>query len=227
MKKATLILAGSFFLLLACKKSSDGDKKPAPGFFPSKSGNTWSYEFKNNLTSTNTNFTLTASASDTTISGTAFRVFVRSTGVHEYYAQTGSLYEQFAFFDALAQSFRLPYLRDDLPKGGTWQQDVPAVLPGIPTPVNVRFVNTISDKNVSHTVLGKTYQEVIMVSTTIPPITIPGLPLPISPVADIKNYFAKGVGRIYGKTKITISIPTMAPVSVDEETLLKSHSVTQ
>jgi hypothetical protein len=56
-------------------------------------------------------------------------------------------------------------------------------------------------------------------------ITIPGLPVAITPVTDINTYYAAGVGRIYNRSKVNIVIPTQPTINTDDETSLRTYTI--
>jgi hypothetical protein len=67
----------------------------------------------------------------------------------------------------------------------------------------------------------------MQIKSTIGPLTIPGVPLPITPVSDITSYYSNNVGRVYTRSKVNITIPTVPAINIDEETTLKSRNIVQ
>lgn len=90
---------------------------------------------------------------------------------------------------APADPVKTVYLRDDLPRGGSWIEQLPLTIPGVGDLLLV-MQYTIVEKGTNKTVLGKEYSDVIGVQmdVSMPPL-IPAQVLSTS-------FYAKGVGLI-------------------------------
>jgi len=118
----------------------------------------------------------------------------------------------------------LLYLKDNLSAGSSWEQNVTITIPVVGS-TTVKLTNTVQASNISHTVNGKAYNKVIHIKTVMGNITIPGLPVAITPVTDINTYYAAGVGRIYNRSKVNIVIPTQPTINTDDETSLRTYTI--
>ncbi len=224
MKKYLVILAAMPLLAADCNKETE-PAPPAASFLPVTTNSTWTYDTKNNITSATGSYTLKVTGKDSVIGTKTYKVFSNTGGGNEYYAQIGREYFQYAVFAATNQKVELLYLKDNLNAGLSWDQTISITVVGLPTTLTGVLTNKIEEKGISYTVGGKTYSNVIKVKTTIGAITIPGLPTAITPVTDIYSYYAAGVGRIYTRTKINITIPSVTPINVDDEITLKSYTI--
>jgi hypothetical protein len=224
MKKYLLILAALPLIAADCNKETE-PVAPAVSFMPTTTNSTWTYDTKNVITSASGSFTLKVIGKDSSISGKTYSVLSNTAGGNEYYAKIGSDYYQYANFAAANQKLELLYLKDNVNAGLSWDQTISITVPGLPTTLTGTLTNKIEEKGISYTVGGKTYTNVIRVKSSIGPVTIPGVPIPITPVTDINSYYAAGVGRIYTRTKISITIPSVTPFNSDDEVTLKSYTI--
>jgi len=223
MKNALLLLLTLPLLAAQCNKETT----PAPtmsDFQPAKAGSTWTYDTKNNISSATGSFTLTATSKDSSFNGRTYRVVSSTAGANVYFAKSGSDYYQLANFEALNQQLELLYLKDNLSAGASWEQNVTITIPAVGS-TTVKLTNTVQASNISYTVNGKAYEKVIHIKTVMGNITIPGLPLAITPVTDINTYYAAGIGRIYNRSKVNIVIPTQPTINTDDETSLRTYTI--
>lgn len=207
-----------------CNKEVD-PIAPSVSFLPITTNSTWTYDSKNNITAATGSFTIKVTGKDSSIAGKTYKVFSNTAGANEYYAKSASDYYQYTNFAVANQQLELLYLKDNVNAGLSWDQTISITVPGLPTTLTGTLTNKIEEKGISYTVGGKTYTNVIRVKSSIGPVTIPGVPIPITPVTDINSYYAAGVGRIYTRTKISITIPTVTPFNSDDEVTLKSYTI--
>lgn len=222
MKIAGTAILALLILGISCKKKdSSNPETPAEKYMNLSAGNTWTYETVNNLTSLTTSNTVTSSSRDTSIAGKNYHVFTNSSGaVNDYYNITGNDYYTFRNLVALgSSSVEHIYLKDNTTAGTSWSQTITiAPFSGVPTTVPLTITNTIAEKNISRTVNGKTYTNVIHISTTLSSASLPAGSL----TTDIHSYYAPKYGLIESKTKITTTLLTGS--NVDQNSILKTAS---
>lgn len=212
-----------FLVAIACKKKTT-PPADTQNFAPGGPGSTWTYDTRNITTSTSGSFVLTKTSLDTLVNGKRYRVYNNNNGPSAYFAQVGNEYFQFTTFVGTDQKLELLYLKNNLSVGDTWEQNISITLAGIGT-ISTKLTNRVEEKGISYTVGSKTFSDVIRIKTTVGTISLPGIPLPITPVSEINTYYANNVGRIFNKSKINITIPTVAPFNVDEETSLRNYTI--
>lgn len=220
MKIARLAFLTVLTLGFSCKKKdSNTPETPAEKYMNLSSGNTWTYETVNNLTVTTTSNTATSTNKDTSIAGKSYHVFTNSSGAaNDYYNITGNDYYTFRNLVAFgSSSVEHIYLKDNATAGTSWSQTITiAPFSGVPTTVPLTITNTIAEKNTSRTVNGKTYNNVIHISTSLSSASLPAGSL----TTDIQSYYAPKYGLIESKTKITTTLLTGS--NVDQNTILKA-----
>jgi hypothetical protein len=209
----------------ACKKET-GTGGNTTTFLPGKAGSAWTYESKNFINSTTGTFVMTKTSKDTSINGRSYGVYNISGGNNAYFYQSGSDYYQFTTFAGTTSQVELLYLKANVNSGLSWDQDVTIAIPGIGN-ITAKVTSKVEAKGISYSVGGKNYTDVTQIKTTIGSLTIPGLPIAITPISDISSYYSAGVGRIYSRSKVNITIPTVPPINVDDETTLKNHNIVQ
>ncbi|HSR40477.1 MAG TPA: hypothetical protein VLL95_16325 [Phnomibacter sp.] len=212
-------------LLGSCKKETGGSGN-ASTFLPGNANSTWSYESKNFVNSTTGAFVMTKTSKDTVINGRTYKVYTISGGGNAYYLQSGSDYYQFSTFAGTTSKVELLYLKSNAASGATWDQDITIAIAGVGS-VTAKLTSRVEAKGISYSVGGNAYSDVTQIKSTIGPLTIPGVPVPITLVSDITSYYANNVGRIYTRSKVNITIPTVPAINIDEETTLKSHNIVQ
>jgi hypothetical protein len=214
---AILILSGC-----DCNKTVTPPPVPAT-FLPVTAGSSWTYSTQTYapVPSTGT-FILKATAKDTLISSKTYKVFTNSSADNEYYNVTGTDYFQLGNLAALNQRLELLYLKDAA-VGTAWTETKTINFPGVPTPINVPLNYSVINKGISYVVGAKTFTDVTHVKITIGTLTVMGFP--ITPVSDFNYYYARGIGRIYARTKLTISVP-LAGININNDDELKLTSYT-
>ena len=223
MKKNIARLLVILMVAIACKKKADPPAN-TQNFAPGKPGSTWTYDTRNIVTATSGSFTLTKTSRDTVVSGRTYNVYANNNGPNAYLSLVGNEYFQYAAFAGTDQKVEILYLKNNLAVGAAWEQNVSITVAGIGT-ISTKLMNRVEEKGISYTVGSRTFTDVIRVKTTLGPISLPGIPLPITPTSEINNYYANSIGRIFNKTKISITIPTAPPIAVDEETSIKNYTI--
>ena len=192
---------------------------------PNTANSTWNYSTKSYAPIPATgSYTLKATNKDTTINSKTYRVYTNSGGPNDYYAQVGTDYYQLGNIGALAgQRVELLYLKDAA-AGTNWSETQMAMIPGIPTAVSVPVNYQIAAKGFDTTISGTTHKDVTRVKITLGAISVSGFP--IVPVTDLTFYYARGVGRIYSRTKIAVSVPLVGiNLNMDDELTLTSYTI--
>ena len=170
MKKYILsLLAATTLLFSACKK--DNNNKPGDNvsgaYQPFTTGSTWSYR---NETEAVPGLASAAVADiDTTVNtmtdatkvynGKTFHKLSLVTGTETestYFSLTDNIYYNHSFNEDADAELELPYLNEQKDVNGTWV--TPLVLEGAP---ESQLLGTIIEKNITKTILGKTYNNVI------------------------------------------------------------------
>jgi hypothetical protein len=221
MKK---VLFGCFYLVLinvSCKKNSptgDGNNS----YMTTAPGTTWNYESIDNSAVTTSNYTLTSTSSDSTINARLYHIFT-NTGSNgssaEYYNVSGSDYYQYASLSTPLPLSELKYLVDNIPSGTSWTEPL-AFTQTIAGAVTINFSAivkyTIEEKGSTVSVGGKTYNDVIKVSTEITNPTInSSLPVPITiePITQsIHAYFARKYGLVKRDFQLKVDINAVGTV---------------
>lgn len=150
------LIASSVFLFTQCKKN---DAPPATvNYSPLTVGSTWTYNFTENASAANT-YTLTVTNNDTTINAKQYKVLTSSDGTeNRYFTKIDSNYYRFASFADIG-SFEELYLKDNIAVNGTWTDSKTISFQGFPVPLNLTY--TVKEKGISHSVLAKSYTDVI------------------------------------------------------------------
>lgn len=207
MKTKLVILAFIPIFFISCKKDEGSNTPPpeAKAYMNNTPGSSWTYKVADSSTGTwkDSEFTLTSTARDTSINSRIYHIYSYSYGGSQYLNQSGSDYYEYDSIPAGdGQMFERLYLKSNLPAGGTWSQQVNLSLEvsGIPLTVPLKVSNTIGGKDMSRTVNGVAYDDVIQVNTTISSSSLP----PGAIVSDIKTYYAKDYGLIENSSIITI-----------------------
>ncbi|MES2777719.1 MAG: hypothetical protein V4722_26305 [Bacteroidota bacterium] len=213
----------TILILSGCKCKSDDPIVTPATFMPVTAGSSWTYSTQTYLPVPSTgSYTLKATAKDSTISGKTYKVFSNSSADNEYYNITGTDYFQLGNLAAVNQRLELLYLKEAA-VGITWTETKTINFPGVPTPISVPLNYSITEAGISYTVGAKTFSDVTHVKITLGTVTVMGFP--ITPVSDFNYYYARGVGRIYARTKLTISVP-IAGININNDDELKLTSYT-
>lgn len=224
MKK--LIIASLFgsFGLFSCQKEGSTPVVPPANYMSFTANSTWNYESTDNIAKDSVAYTLLSTNTDSTINGKVYHVFTKTNNPNQYYNLTGNDYYTFQNLPATTgtKSLETVYLKDNVAVNGTWQQSYTVSASGLPLTINL--VNTIAEKNTTLVVNGVTYTDVIHVTTALS-ANVSGFPIPAGAiVTDIQTYFAKKVGMILSKNKISINYGGNVN-DIDQTTYLKSASI--
>jgi hypothetical protein len=212
--------------MVGCNKEVDNPTNPAlVTYTPNTANSTWNYNYVSYAPNTTTgSYVVKATNKDTTINGKTYRVFTNSDGPNDYYAQVGTDYYQFTRIAALGtQAVELLFLKD-VAVGTTWSETQTVTFSGFPAPITVPVNYQVIKKDYDTTISGKTYKGVTHIKTTLGNLSVSGFP--ITPVSDISNLYARGVGRLYSRTKINILVPlTGTNINVDTEVTLANYTI--
>jgi hypothetical protein len=221
MKQLLFGTLASALLFTACKKSKDDNTAPADKFMSTSAGSTWNYAYvDNNNAANNYDYTRTSTTTDTSINAKSYHKYSLSTGGSEYYAISGSDYYTYAALPAQLGGTNVEnlYLKDNAPAGTNWSQVFNIDYMSIPLAVTAN--NTIAEKGISRIVNGTTYNNVIKVTTTLTPPSIPG----VTVTTNLTYYYAPKVGLI--EDHIVAHIEGLgAPTDVDTKTTLTSANI--
>lgn len=224
MKNFFRALTGLVLLLAACKKdNSSGGGTTAVSYQPATAGSTWNYETTNNLNSTKSTYTLTATSGDSSINGKTYKIFSNTAGTNDYYYSSGTDYYQFGGIAGITGNTELLYLKSSQAAGAGWSETKDVSIPGIGN-ANVKLSYTFVEKIASMAVEGVTFTDVLHVKVELSNITVSGIPLPVSS-QDLHFYYAPNVGRIKSQIRLTITPPIGSPIVVDNETNLKTYTI--
>ncbi len=224
MKKVICCAVICGFLFFSCSKSDDTPEPEIVKYMSLTTGSKWTYDVTTNPGTpgaTTVADTVTCTATDTTVeAGTAnqriYRIFKHSNGnTSDYYNITGNDYYRFQVLPLDDLKIQDLYLKDNAAAGTSWSQTVSVNVPGIPTPVPVTVTNTLTAKDLTKTVNGTVYNNVIQITTTITSSSLPAGTI----VTDIRSYYAPKVGLIEGDYKVEVAL---AAIEVNNQTLLKT-----
>jgi len=219
-----LIAICTIITLSGCNCKKDTPVVTPASFMPLTTGSSWTYATQTYQPAPATgSYTIKATAKDSTISSKTYKVFTNTSGANEYYNVTGTDYYQLGNLAALNQSIELLYLKDAA-VGTSWTETKTITFPGVPTPINVPLNCSVTETGISYTVGAKTFTDVTHVKITMGTLTVMGFS--VTPVSDFNYYYARGIGRIYARTKLTISVP-LAGVNInnDDEVKLTSYTI--
>lgn len=204
----------------ACDKDNSDDNQNTVSYQPTTTGSTWQYESENKLTSTETEYTLTATDKDTSVGGKSYNVFTNSGGANEYYYSSGNDYYQFGGIAGITGNTELLYLKAT---GSAWDETKTVNIPGLGD-ASVKLNYTLVETIPSMTVAGTAYTNVLHVKVELSNISVSGLPITVAS-QDLHFYYAPNVGRIKSQIKLTLTPPLGGPITVDQETNLKSATI--
>ncbi|MBC7423430.1 MAG: hypothetical protein H7334_08275 [Ferruginibacter sp.] len=227
MKKILLAFLAISIAIISCKKDkSIPASATTDNYMPFTANSTWQYKTVNNLMVNNDSviYTVTSSNRDSTINSKIYHVLTTTNGPNQYRNITGNDYYTFqALPQALGGSaVETIYLKDNIAANGNWSQLYNITASGLPVTINL--LNTIAEKGISRTVNGIAYTDVIHVTTTLS-VSLLGSPLPTGAViTDIQNYYAKKVGMIESKNKISINF-TGITNNIDQLTTLQKADI--
>jgi hypothetical protein len=227
MKNALLSVFALSIISLSCKKDSNpAPVTPVDKYMTFSSGSIWNFQKVSNPSSASpvtTNYSLTSSNKDTTISSRQYHVFTPNNGgPNEYYYNNGNDYYTYRTLPAgFGSDFvEILYLKDNAAVGTQWSQTYPITYSG--TPLNVTLNNKIEERGLTKTVNGKDYTDVIRVSTNI---TVTGIPFAYTLTNDINYYYAPKYGSIDEETKINLVITGFPASNFEEQRKLMSATL--
>lgn len=227
MKKVIFCAAISGFLFFSCSKSDDSPTPEIVKYMSLTAGSKWTYDVTTNPGTpgaTTVADTVTCTATDTTVeAGTAnqriYRIMKHSNGnTSDYYNITGNDYYRFQVLPLDNLKIQDLYLKDNAAVGVSWGQTVPVNVPGFPAPIPITVTNTVTSKDLTKTVNGIEYKNVILITTTITSSSLPAGTI----VTDIRSYYAPKVGLIEGDYKVVVAL---AAIDVNNQTLLKTAEI--
>jgi len=189
MKTKLLSVLSAFVLVMAaCQKEHSDDTTnngSTTDYQPTTAGSTWQYS-----STSQGNYTETATGTDTTISGQQFSAIDNSVSGRRYVNKNNGTYTSYGRFPQLDTTLQLTYLKDAA-AGTSWEDDKIYTINSFPVPIKVTY--TIASRDNDKTVNNITYKNVIAVNTTI------SANIPLTGevnVAQAQQFYAKGVGLI-------------------------------
>lgn len=227
MKKILLVFFVLTVGIICCKKDKSTPVVSTTDNYISITANSiWQYKTVNNSIVNNDSvlYTVTSTNMDSNINSKIYHVLTSTNGPNQYRNLTGNDYYTFqALPEALGgNTVETIYLKDNIAANGSWSQLYNITVSGLPVIINL--INTVVEKGISRTVNGIAYTDVIHVTTTLS-ISFFGSPLPIGAViTDIQNYYAKKVGMIESKNKISINFSGIIN-NIDQLTTLKKATI--
>ncbi len=193
----------SCFGMLSCSKNNNTTPAAADNYMNMRYGSVWNYEVLNNTPPPSTSlYSLNSTSRDSTINAKSYHVFVNTpSGGSEYYFVTGTDYYTYQSLPAALGGTKVEnlYLKAGATVNSSWSQTYNISYNSLPLAVTA--LNKIEEKGISRTVNGKTYNNVIHVSTTL---SVAGVP-PASLVTDIHYYYAPNYGLIESSSKISLN----------------------
>lgn len=225
MKIKCSLLFVIILISVSCKKNGDNSTPLSQSdiYYNTTAGSTWDYHvIDNSGTSIATDYTVTSTSRDSSISGKSYHVFNNSAGGNQYLNLSGHDYYQFDSLPAglgAAVIDRL-YLKDNAGAGNSWGQDLNITIPGFPLQVPFTITNNIMEKDITRTVSGNSYSNVIRVSTTITSSLIPAASL----VTNINSYYAPKYGLIENSSIVHLDFAGMIQ-DLDTQTTLVSATL--
>jgi hypothetical protein len=166
-------------------------------YFPTTSNSKWVY---NNLAPAGVDYedsTLSAGTS-ITIGGLSYREFDNDV-FGSVYRKEGGVYYRYGYIDYIGEidtsdtEADIPFLKDNVARGTSWESAV-----GVGTddkkPVQYKMKFTVAEKDVSRTVLGKTYNNVIIIKEELMLDRKDGAGYKV--IAENTASYAKGIGLI-------------------------------
>jgi hypothetical protein len=227
MKYALLSIFALSLVSLSCKK----DSTPAPvipvdKYMTFTTGSSWNFEKVSNPSSASpvtTNYSITSSSRDTAINTKQYHVFSNNNGgANEYFYNNGNDYYTYRTLPSgLGSEYvEILYLKDNAAVNTQWAQTYPITYLGVP--LNIILTNKIEERDLTKTVNGKDYTNVVRVSTNI---TVTGIPFPYTLTDEINYYYAPKYGVIKEETKINLTVTGFPASNFEEEKKLMSATL--
>lgn len=194
-----LILGGAMLIAGCSKKSNPGPSASADSYLPVSSGSTWTY---NDVVGGSTSqLTITMTGGTSVIGGKTYYAGTSASstkGTSTGYFYAGNHFYSFRATSATAGiTIELQMGNDDQNVGYSWTTTPTdnGTVNGVPA----KMVNTIKEKNISRTVNGKTFNNVIHTQVDLQYDLGTGF----QSVATYDIYLAKGVGMIENDTSVS------------------------
>lgn len=211
------------FLLSSCKKDEKmpDNSQGNMNYVNTTSGSNWLYHEINSSGSTSleSDYTITSTNKDTTISNRSYHIYSVSNNRNRYLNLSGKEYYE---FDTIpggeSKTFQRLYLKTGVTPGTSWSQSEKIEVDRIQLPAKI--TNTIVENSLTRIVNGKSYENVIHVSTTITSDLIPASAL----TTDINSYYAPNYGLIENTSKLNLNYMGVVE-KIDISTMLKSSDL--
>jgi hypothetical protein len=193
---------------ISCKKD---DSPPTPASVASyltvSLGNTWNYEETDNIVVpvSVATYALLYNGTDTTINAKPYQKFASSGNrAPEYKNVSGTDYTEYLALPAILGGAKVEnvYLKSAGAVGTTWSQPLPPISYSGLT-ANVTKIDTIRARDITMTVKGITYKDVIQVSSGF---IVNSSNIPVIVSTDIQNFYAPKVGKISGKNILRVQV---------------------
>ncbi|WP_157580354.1 hypothetical protein [Segetibacter koreensis] len=190
------LVASSLFLFTQCTKDNSSPSTSTSNYSPLTVGSNWTYNYTQDSSAAST-YTVTVTSKDTTANGRTYKVLSSSDGTGNLYmAREDSNYYRYASFPQLGiDGFEELYLKDNRPVNSTWTNTASFKYQGTSIPATLTY--TIKEKGITHTVNGKTYNDVIHVNLDINVL--------ISSIGGGDFYYAQGIGLIDNQISVGLS----------------------
>ena len=146
MRSSFFVLFIVVFIFSACdKKGTNPDTNPQESYLNTNAGSSWTYHEDNSsgITPTSSNYTVTSTSRDSTISGRKYHIYDYSYGGSQYLSHSDNDYYQ---YDSITISN---------------------------IPVTLVISNTIAEKGINKTVNGINYTNVTHVTSNLTSVLIP------------------------------------------------------
>lgn len=205
MKTKSLFFFIAAALIASCGKDNTQPSNPAhDSYMNSNNGSSWTYnevDSSGDVPKSN-DYIITSTSNDTTINSKKYHVYNYSYGGSQYLNVSSNDYYQFdSIPGGVGGNVERLYLKDNEVAGATWGQDFTFNIPGIPIPIPLTVSNKIVEKDISRTVNGIDYSNVIHVSTTLSSALIT---TPSAFTSKIDSYYAENYGLIENRTLVHI-----------------------
>ena len=216
------LLCAIIFISISCKKTGSTPAPPSQpdNYYNTAAGSSWNYHAVDNSGSTPAmDYTVTSTSRDSSINGKSYHVFNNSAGGNQYLNLSGNDYYQFDSLPAGvgAGAIERLYLKDNAAAGNSWSQNLSIMIPGFPLQIPFTITNNIMEKDVTRTVSGTSYANVIHISTTISSSVVPAASL----VTNINSYYAPRYGLIENSSIVHLNYLGFTQ-DVDTQTTLVS-----
>ena len=222
MKRFLLLLLSPLIFVACTKENSEGDEGGGGSnqlYINTATGSTWNYEVTESEAGDEPysyEYTLTSTNRDTTIGGKKYHVYEDSFDEESYMFTNGKQYFQIGFEEDM--SVEVLFLKTDVAENATWTQNINSDFEGIPIPAKI--VHKLTGKNITHTVKGKEYKNVMRVLSTID-VSYGG-------IAEVhlstENYYAPGIGQIQSDLELEGNLAGET-IDASSQTLLVSSQM--